>query len=67
MDNGTGDLPIEGLDLIWGAKAIGECIGRNPRQAFYLLEKGKLPARRVGNLWVASRDALRRHLVGEAA
>ncbi len=64
MDCNTTD---ETLDLVWGAKAIGECIGRNPRQTFYLLEKGELPAKRIGALWVASRDALRRHLVGEAA
>lgn len=61
------DDKTEGLDLVWGARAIGELIGRNPRQAFYLLEKGELPAKRVGALWVASRAALRRHLTGEAA
>lgn len=66
MDEANNEAPAD-LDLVWGAKAIGECIGRNPRQTFYLLEKGELPARRVGNLYVASRAALRRRLVGEDA
>lgn len=67
MDSRTEDTAAEGLDLIWGAKAIGECIGRSERQTFYLLESGQLPARRVGNKWVASRAALYRSLVSEAA
>lgn len=55
----------DSLDLIWGAKAIGECINANPRQTYYYLETGKLPAKKVGNLWVASRKALRRRLLGK--
>ena len=54
----------DSLDLIWGAKAIGEYINANPRQTYYYLETGKLPAQKIGNLWVASRKALRRHFLG---
>ena len=52
MDHTDKHATAEGLDLIWGAKAIGEEIDRSPRQTFYLLENGTLPARKVGNLWV---------------
>ena len=40
---------------VWGAAAIGKLIGRNPRQCFYLLERGIIPAKKVGNLWVTSK------------
>ena len=56
-----------GLDLVWGGAAIGEAIGRNQRQAYWLLENGNIPARKVGETWVASRVVLRRHILGEAA
>lgn len=57
----------DSLDLLWGAEAIGAYINANRRQTFYYLQTGKLPARKVGNLWVASREALRRCLLGEEA
>jgi hypothetical protein len=56
--------------VIWGAEAIGREIGLNPRQTFYLLEKGALPATRVGRKWCSTRSALRAHfakLAGGAA
>ena len=43
---------------IWGAKAIGEVIGKNRRQTFWLLQNGLLPARKVGSLWVSDRRVL---------
>ncbi len=55
------------LDLIWGAEAIGEYINSNQRKTYYYLETGKLPARKLGNLWVASRAALRHHFLGDGA
>ena len=55
------------LDLIWGAEAIGEYINANKRQTYYYLETGKLPARKLGNLWVASRAVLRHHFLGDGA
>jgi hypothetical protein len=52
-------------DLIWGAEAIGEVIRRRPRQTVYMLEKGPLPAKKVGRLWVATRSSLERHFYGD--
>jgi hypothetical protein len=44
---------------VWGAKAIGEVIGRNPRQAFHLLTSGHIKsARQVGGRWTALPSAL---------
>lgn len=54
-------------DLVWGCKEIAKAIDRTERQTFYLLEKGLLPAKKVGERWCASREQLRRQLVGEAA
>jgi hypothetical protein len=45
-------------DLLWGAAAIGEAIGKSTRMAFYLLEHGLIPGRKVGKQWVASRERL---------
>lgn len=48
----------EGLDLVWGLSAISKVIGRTSRQTHYMLSTGKLPARQVGNRWVAERSNL---------
>ncbi len=45
-------------ELIWGASAIARTIGRTDRQVFHLLEKGAIPAKRIGNRWVAERNQL---------
>ena len=40
---------VENADVIWGAKAIGQALGLNERQAFHRLEAGQIPgARKVG-------------------
>jgi hypothetical protein len=44
---------------LWGAKAIGDELGLPERKAFYLLEKGLLPARKIGRIWVSTRKELR--------
>jgi len=49
------------LELIWGCKAISEEIERSQRATFHLLERGELPAKKVGGRWVAVRRALRAH------
>ena len=46
-------------DLLWGVEAIAAEIGRPQRWCYYQLEKGYLPAGKSGQLWVASRQALR--------
>ena len=55
----------DGLDLVWGAEAIGKAIGVAPRRAFYLLESGSIPARKVGGRWVIERGRLRAFFSGE--
>ena len=52
-------------ELIWGASAIARAIGRTDRQTFHLLNQGILPAKRVGNRWVAERGALMRFFTME--
>ena len=52
-------------DVIWGAAAIGDAVGKNERQAYYLLEKGHLPARKVGAQWAASRKKLLSYITGD--
>ena len=46
------------LDLVWGGESIAKIIGRTPRITFHLLEKGELPAKKVGGRWVAERSKL---------
>jgi hypothetical protein len=46
------------IDLIWGGEEIAKVIGRTPRITFSLLEKGELPAKKVGGRWVAERGKL---------
>lgn len=53
---------------IWGASAIARAAGLPDRAAAYhLLERGLLPARRVGRRWVTTRARLRRALTGRAS
>ena len=54
---------LAGDDWLWGADAIGEAIGRSRRQTFHLLERGLLPARKIGGVWAASRRRLLEHLL----
>jgi hypothetical protein len=53
-------------DLVWGCDAIGQIINQSGRQTYYLLEKGRLPARKIGAKWVASRGRLLAFLRSEA-
>ncbi|MCH4560312.1 DNA-binding protein [Mesorhizobium jarvisii] len=48
-----------GLDLVWGAAAIGRELNLSERQTYYVLEKGLLPGKKVGAQWVTSRHAIR--------
>ena len=52
-------------NVLWGAKAIGEEIGKNTRQTFYVLETGRLPAQRIGRQWVTTRAQLKAWLAGD--
>ena len=48
------------IDLIWGARAIAKRIRRSEHQTFYLLSKGYIPARKIGDSWVVSERELRK-------
>jgi hypothetical protein len=52
-----------GEDLIWGCRAIAAELNQSERQTFHLLERGLLPAGKVGEKWVGSRKALRAHML----
>ncbi|WP_102960229.1 helix-turn-helix domain-containing protein [Mangrovicella endophytica] len=55
------------LDLVWGIKSIAKLIGRTERQTYGMCDAGQLPARRVGQRWVAERSALARFFAEPAA
>ena len=57
----------EGRRYLWGAKAIGEELGLGTRQAFYLLEQGALPGKKLGNKWVSEVDALHKAVAVDEA
>ncbi|RWK79660.1 MAG: DNA-binding protein [Mesorhizobium sp.] len=57
----------DALDLVWEVEEIAKLIGRSPRQTFHLLASGQLPAKKVGNRWVAERGKLRAFFLGEDA
>lgn len=65
----TNDFSNTELELVWGARAVGRELSVSTRQAFYLLESGRLPAKKVGRQWCTSRKALRQYFAdisGEA-
>lgn len=64
-DSGTQDGGNS--DQVWGATAIAAVINLSRRQTFYLLERGHLPARKVGKRWTASASGLRQYLSGQGA
>ena len=49
-------------DLMIGTKTIASELGVSIRQAFYLLESGRLPAFKIGSRWVVRRSTLRTFL-----
>ena len=60
--NFSGALALETSlehDLVWGVSGIAKEINRSPRQTFHLLENGRIPARKIGARWCATRSALR--------
>jgi hypothetical protein len=57
----------EFADLLWGAQAIADYIGKNYRQTVYLLSTKKLPAQKIGSTWIACRSKIRARLLGDGA
>jgi hypothetical protein len=49
-------------DLLDGAERIAEYTGWPRRRVFYLLEKGLIPAFKIGNRWTARKSRLRQHI-----
>jgi hypothetical protein len=47
-------LDDDGDTPIWGVKAIGEVLGRSPRQTFHLLKHKRIDADKSGHLWVST-------------
>jgi hypothetical protein len=45
-------------DLMIGTKPIAAELGLSVRQAFYLLETGKIPGFKIGAKWAARRSTL---------
>jgi len=43
---------------VWGAKAIGEVIGKTERETFWLLQCGHLDASKCGAQWMSTRRRL---------
>jgi hypothetical protein len=60
------ETKTQNIDILWGAAAIAREAGLPDRAAAYhLLERGLLPARRVGRRWVTTRTRLRQALTDE--
>jgi hypothetical protein len=56
-------------EILWGATAIGReanIVNENGevdiRRLYYMLEKGYLPAKKVGRAWMSTATAIRRAL-----
>jgi hypothetical protein len=60
------DMTQQRLKPVWGAEKIGEILDTSPRQTFYLLEKGLVPARKIGNRWQSTEKELEDFLRGGA-
>jgi hypothetical protein len=52
-------------DTLWGCAEIARAINRTQRQTYHLLENKLIPARKVGDHWVASCERLLAFLHGE--
>jgi hypothetical protein len=58
----------EKMDLIWGAKAIADTLGVPQHRIERLHARGQLPfVKRVGKMFVAERESMRRHFITPAA
>jgi hypothetical protein len=49
-------------DLLVGAKAIGDFIGKDSRQVFHMVSHGQLPAFKLGAVIHARKSSLRQHI-----
>lgn len=49
---------------IWGAEAIGEIVNLPTSKAYWCLEQGYLPGRKVGKKWVSTKRQLLTAITG---
>jgi hypothetical protein len=56
--------PANKLDLLVGAEAIADYLNIDVRQCFHWLQNNYIPASKTGNIWTATRSALRAHFSG---
>ena len=61
----TAKIELPPLPLIWGASAIAKVIGKTGNATYLALQRGRLPAKKVGGQWVADHDELRRFLTND--
>jgi hypothetical protein len=54
-------------NLLWGAQAIADYVGRELRPTFHLLQRGQLDADKVGAAWVTTKTRLNRQFAGSSA
>jgi hypothetical protein len=52
-------LASESERPVWGVAAIAEICGLRPKQTYHMLERGYLPAKKVGGRWAAMPSRLR--------
>jgi len=48
-------------DILWGAAAIAAFLGRPRRGVYWHLERGAIPAKKIGKVWTSSKSGLREH------
>ena len=55
------------IDVIWGIGDIADAIGQSFAATAYMLKKGHIPAKKIGDRWAASRKKLNDFFAGDAA
>lgn len=58
---------VEATDLdipVWGAPKIAKIVNVSTEQAYYMLERGYLPARKIGKQWVSTKRELLEKVIG---
>jgi len=59
--------PALSNDVLWGCTAIATEINRPEHITFRLLQRGLIPAEKMGAIWVTTRTRLRAHFNGKQA
>lgn len=54
----TTEQQTETFEPVWGGSAIARVLGTTDQQAFYILTRGLIPAKKIGGRWVADRNEL---------